>query len=170
MTPTMQSQTIAQRITTRDGEFIAYYSERGLAGVNFPSHRSGLAGVRNDAPSAQVRRWHRATTAAIQQTLAGRAAKNLPPLDLAGGTEFQRAVWAAMREIPAGQTRSYGEIARLIGKPKAVRAVGGACGANPIPVLVPCHRVLAANQKLGGFSSGLDWKRRLLEREGVIWL
>lgn len=72
-----------------------------------------------------------------------------------------------MTKIQLGKTRSYGEIARAIGNPKAVRAVGGACGANPIPVLVPCHRVLAANQKFGGFSSGLEWKRALLMREGV---
>jgi O-6-methylguanine DNA methyltransferase len=117
--------------------------------------------------SPQIRRWHRATTTAIRLTLAGRTAKKLPPLDLSGGTEFQRAVWTAMRKIRAGQTRSYGEIAKQIGRPQAVRAVGGACGANPIPVLVPCHRVLAANRKLGGFSGGLEWKRRLLEREGV---
>lgn len=72
-----------------------------------------------------------------------------------------------MRKIKPGQTQSYGEIAAAIGKPKAVRAVGGACGANPIPLLVPCHRVLAANQKIGGFSGGLEWKRKLLARENV---
>jgi O-6-methylguanine DNA methyltransferase len=70
-------------------------------------------------------------------------------------------------KISLGKTKSYGEIAAAIGNPKAVRAVGGACGANPVPVLVPCHRVLAANNKLGGFSSGLDWKRKLLAYEGV---
>jgi O-6-methylguanine DNA methyltransferase len=103
---------------------------------------------------------------ALKNILAGRKPKDLPPLDLAG-TEFQKSVWSALRNISAGKTKSYGEIARAIGKPKAVRAVGGACGANPVPVLVPCHRVLAANQKLGGFSGGLDWKRSLLEREGI---
>ena len=72
-----------------------------------------------------------------------------------------------MTRIPLGHTSSYGALANAIGKPKAVRAVGGACGANPIPVLVPCHRVLAANNKIGGFSSGLDWKRKLLARERV---
>jgi O-6-methylguanine DNA methyltransferase len=75
----------------------------------------------------------------------------------------------AMRKISLGKTKSYGEIASAIGKPKAVRAVGGACGANPVPVLVPCHRVLAANKKLGGFSGGLDWKRKLLKLEGVFY-
>jgi len=83
------------------------------------------------------------------------------------GTVFQKKVWNALRKISPGKTKSYGEIAQAIGKPKAVRAVGGACGANPIPVLVPCHRVLAANHKLGGFSGGLDWKRKLLAREDV---
>lgn len=73
-----------------------------------------------------------------------------------------------MLRIPPGETRSYGEIAAALGQPLASRAVGGACGANPIPVLVPCHRVLAANGRLGGFSGGLDWKRRLLAIEGVF--
>jgi O-6-methylguanine DNA methyltransferase len=81
--------------------------------------------------------------------------------------ENGKRVWSVMRTIWVGQTLSFGEIARAIGNPKAVRAVGGACGANPIPVLVPCHRVLAANGRIGGFSGGLDWKRKLLEREGV---
>lgn len=92
----------------------------------------------------------------------------MPPFDLSAGTEFQQCLWRAMLEIPFGQTRSYGELARRIGQPKAVRAVGGACGANPIPVLVPCHRVLAAQQRLGGFSCGLNWKVELLTREGVL--
>lgn len=83
------------------------------------------------------------------------------------GTAFQKSVWRAMQKISLGKTKSYGEIAAAIGRPKAVRAVGGACGANPVPVLVPCHRVLAANNKLGGFGGGLDWKRSLLKREGV---
>ena len=72
-----------------------------------------------------------------------------------------------MRKISTGRTKSYGEIALAVGKRKAVRAVGGACGANPIPILVPCHRVLAAHGKIGGFGGGLDWKRKLLAREGV---
>jgi len=83
------------------------------------------------------------------------------------GTDFRKCVWRELLKIPVGKTKSYGEIAAAIGRPKAVRAVGGACGANPIPVLVPCHRVLAANKKIGGFSGGLDWKRDLLAREGI---
>ena len=72
-----------------------------------------------------------------------------------------------MLKLGPGETKSYGEIAGAIGHPRAMRAVGGACDANPIPVLMPCHRVLAAENKIGGFSSGLDWKRRLLAKEGI---
>jgi methylated-DNA-[protein]-cysteine S-methyltransferase len=88
-----------------------------------------------------------------------------PPLDLQG-TAFQLSVWRYLRTIPWGQTKSYGEIARAIGRPKAVRAVGGACGANPIAILIPCHRVLSAGSGLGGYSAGLERKRWLLAHEG----
>jgi len=160
-------QLIHLTITTALGEFVASYTTQGLARLNFPS-RSGrpMVSLIADAP-APVRRWHQSTARALKNVLAGKDAGELPPLDWFAGTDFQRAVWSAMRTIRAGQTLSYGEIARAIGKPKAVRAVGGACGANPIPVLVPCHRVLAANGRIGGFSGGLEWKRTLLEREGV---
>jgi methylated-DNA-[protein]-cysteine S-methyltransferase len=84
------------------------------------------------------------------------------------GTEFQCAVWKVLTEIPYGETRSYAEIAKKLGKPLAVRAVGAANGANPIPIIVPCHRVLNSSGKLGGYSAGLDVKRALLVKEGVI--
>ena len=167
MKPVPPSNIHELAVVTNDGEFIARYSDLGLAGVAFPTEQNRPAATPKVTPPAQVRRWHRVTMAAIKNILAGREVKTLPPLDVSGGTEFQRAVWQAMQKITAGQTRSYGEIARLIGKPKAVRAVGGACGANPIPLLIPCHRVLAANGNIGGFSGGLEWKRLLLEREGV---
>ena len=80
------------------------------------------------------------------------------------GTEFQKAVWKEMLKIPRGQTRTYGEIAAAIGRPKAARAVGAACGANPIPLWIPCHRVVAQNG-LGGFGRGLPWKKLLLAME-----
>jgi O-6-methylguanine DNA methyltransferase len=114
---------------------------------------------------AIVRSWHQITTQALRAALAGRAAARLPPLDLSAGTEFQRRVWRVLRQLGSGQTRGYGEVARMLGLPGAARVVGNACSANPIPVFVPCHRVLAARGKLGGFSAGLKWKRLLLERE-----
>jgi O-6-methylguanine DNA methyltransferase len=158
----MKTRSIKLPIFTSNGQFVARYSEKGLAELNFPRVRTS----QRDVP-ATIRRWHRATAAALKAVLAGRAAKTLPPLDWSGKTEFQKSVWRALRKIRRGQTKSYGEIARAVGRPRAVRAVGGACGANPIPVLVPCHRVLAANKKMGGFSGGLDWKRKLLAREGI---
>lgn len=83
------------------------------------------------------------------------------------GTDFQRNVWAALRAIPAGQTRSYGQLAAAIGSPKAVRAAGLANGQNPIAVIVPCHRVIGANGTLTGYAGGLERKRWLLAHEGV---
>jgi O-6-methylguanine DNA methyltransferase len=154
-------------IATGDGQFIAHYSENGLAGLDFPCAREGKSKPANSGAPARVAAWHRTTTAALQRALEGEEPQLLPPLDMSSGTEFQQRVWNALRQIRAGQTRSYGEIAKEIGEPDAVRAVGGACGANPIPVFVPCHRVLAAYRKIGGFSGGLDWKRKLLAREGI---
>jgi methylated-DNA-[protein]-cysteine S-methyltransferase len=86
------------------------------------------------------------------------------PLDFAG-TEFQRSVWSALLTIPYGETRSYGDIARQIGKPAAVRAVGAANGRNPISIVAPCHRVIGANGKLTGFAGGLRTKAFLLALE-----
>lgn len=84
------------------------------------------------------------------------------------GTEFQRRVWAGLRTIPAGQTLSYGALAARIGAPKAMRAVGLANGANPIGLVVPCHRVIGANGTLTGYGGGMERKRWLLEHEGVL--
>jgi methylated-DNA-[protein]-cysteine S-methyltransferase len=81
------------------------------------------------------------------------------------GTPFQRAVWDALVAIPPGETRTYGAIARSLGRPSAARAVGAACGANPIGILVPCHRVVGADGGLTGFGWGLERKRWLIERE-----
>jgi methylated-DNA-[protein]-cysteine S-methyltransferase len=83
------------------------------------------------------------------------------------GTVFQRAVWEALRRVPAGSTCSYGELARRIGAPSAVRAVGAANGANPVAIIVPCHRVIGANGTLTGYGGGLDRKRWLLEHEAA---
>jgi AraC family transcriptional regulator of adaptative response/methylated-DNA-[protein]-cysteine methyltransferase len=87
-------------------------------------------------------------------------------LDLQG-TVFQQQVWQALCEIPYGVTTSYGEIAKRIGYPKAVRAVANACGANPIAVLIPCHRVIKNDGSLSGYRWGIERKRLLLRREGI---
>jgi O-6-methylguanine DNA methyltransferase len=154
-------------IQTELGVFRASYSEAGLAALDFPDKDA-----RYETPELSARvpksisAWHEITRAALSSILTGHAPKRLPPFDLSAGTEFQQHVWKALQEIAFGETRTYAEIANLINNPRAVRAVGGACGANPIPVLIPCHRVLASKNKLGGFSGGLNWKRILLECEG----
>jgi len=174
----MKTPLLKLPVKTADGEFLAGYSEQGLMELNFPNQIRRRRGdesqtldlVRDSSRrllQRKIRGWHKLTAAALKNILAGRAAKKLPPLDWTGKTDFQQSVWREMLKISLGNTKSYGEIASAIGKPKAVRAVGGACGANPIPVLVPCHRILAANEKIGGFSGGLDWKRDLLAREGI---
>jgi len=86
----------------------------------------------------------------------------------AQGTEFQRSVWGALSRIPHGETRSYRDIAQAIGKPSAVRAVGSANGRNPLPIVVPCHRVIGADGSLTGFAGGLQAKTCLLQLEGVL--
>lgn len=153
-------------ITTPDGIFTASFTDRGLARLEFPSTAPNPAAV-TGVLSADQRAWLKTTTRAVLAILKGRAPTEYPPLDVSTGTEFQQQVWETLCRIGPGQTLGYGEIARTLGKPRASRAIGQACGANPIPLLIPCHRVLAANGKIGGFSGGLDWKRRLLDREGV---
>ena len=85
-----------------------------------------------------------------------------------GGTDFQRTVWRALRDIPYGEVRSYRDIALAIGRASAVRAVGAANGRNPVPIVVPCHRVIGSDGSLTGFAGGLDAKKRLLQREGAL--
>lgn len=102
----------------------------------------------------------------LRALFAGRDA-DLPPVAMPPGTPLQQAVWSALLAIPRGQVETYGSLARRVGRPRAARAIGQACGANPIPLFIPCHRVLAANGALGGFSSGLAWKDYLLDVEAM---
>ncbi|MGE6761597.1 methylated-DNA--[protein]-cysteine S-methyltransferase [Corallococcus interemptor] len=104
-------------------------------------------------------------TSALQAYLRGDlSAISALPVET-GGTPFQREVWRALREIPAGTTTTYGQLAHRIGRPKAIRAVGLANGANPISIVVPCHRVVGANASLTGYAGGLERKRWLLNHE-----
>jgi methylated-DNA-[protein]-cysteine S-methyltransferase len=104
--------------------------------------------------------------AQLREYFAGRRVEFDLPL-APQGTQFQLAVWRELQRIPYGQTVSYGELARRIGNPKASRAVGSANGANQIPIVIPCHRVIAAGGKLGGFGGGLPVKEALLALEGT---
>jgi AraC family transcriptional regulator of adaptative response/methylated-DNA-[protein]-cysteine methyltransferase len=120
-------------------------------------------------PAAAVKRDDRGMSSlrrTIERRIRGRDLDQRLPLDLYG-TPFQLEVWKEMQRIPAGQTRSYAEVARNIGRPKAFRAVAQACGANPVPVIVPCHRVVASGGKLGGYTGGIERKIALLTAEGA---
>ena len=153
---------------TDDGVFVCSFSEFGLCRIRFPSaspEESEASVPSSDGAQDATDEWVRWAHEAIHHILRGQAVVKLPPLDLQG-TDFQRQVWAALMAIPLGETRTYGDIAREIGNPDSVRAVGRACGANPIPLIIPCHRVLASGNRLGGFSGGRGWKPKLLEREG----
>jgi methylated-DNA-[protein]-cysteine S-methyltransferase len=108
----------------------------------------------------------------VADALAAYFAGNLTAIDRletgAGGTDFQREVWAALRDIPAGETLSYGALAARLGRPKAMRAVGLANGANPVGLVVPCHRVIGADGSLTGYGGGLERKRWLLAHEAGL--
>ena len=118
-------------------------------------------GVRDDARFADAR-------AQFTEYFAGQRTEFDLPLDCATGTEFQRLVWRALCDIPYGETISYGELARRIGQPAAVRAVGLANGRNPLSIVVPCHRVVGTGGKLTGYGGGLDRKRHLLDLEARV--
>ncbi len=128
-----------------------------------------LVEIRFDAHRPEGRRdAKRCEDAAVQlaEYFAGRRRQfdlQLAPI----GTDFQLRVWRALCEIPYGAVRNYGDLARAIGQPKASRAVGQANGRNPLPIVIPCHRVIAGDGTIGGFSAGLDIKHRLLALEGV---
>src|SRR3990170_2399220 len=103
----------------------------------------------------------------VRRAAAGEDVHPNGAVRIVGGTPFQRAVWQAMLSIPRGATISYAELARRVGRPGAARAVGQAVGSNPVPLLIPCHRVVASDGGLGGFGGGLPMKRALLRQEGV---
>lgn len=103
----------------------------------------------------------------VQDFFAAKQVEFDVPLDLRLGTEFQQRVWIATRKIPYGSVQTYGWVAEEMGEKKAARAVGAALGANPIPIIVPCHRVLAAGNRIGGFSRGIDEKLKLLALEQI---
>ena len=153
------------------GAFGAVFTGRGLACLTFPSQsldgcaawisvRRPNARVINEAPPLDALSMQ--LTAYFEGSLHAFSV----PLDLQG-TAFQLEVWEALQGIPYGEVRSYGEIARAIGRPRAVRAVGMANHDNPVPVIVPCHRVIGSNRSLTGYGGGLELKERLLQLEGV---
>lgn len=149
-------------LPTSCGELLVAINARGLVRVDF------VAGLRALPKMSDWRQDSEALApylAEFDAYFAGRLQRFTLPL-AAHGTAFQQAVWQALCDIPYGETRSYGDIARAIGKPSASRAVGAANGRNPLSIIVPCHRVIGQNGSLTGYAGGLEIKKVLLELEG----
>lgn len=151
------------------GEMVAASTARGLAYLQLPrASGRGLAGwLRRYVPRATREEAYAPNRAAIGQVLEYLEGKRVEfdlPLDLRG-TEFELAVYRELERIPYGQTRTYAEVAEAVGNPKAFRAVGNANASNPLPLVIPCHRVVAVGGKLGGYAAGLAMKKQLLMME-----
>ncbi|OFV95624.1 MAG: hypothetical protein A3H94_00830 [Acidobacteria bacterium RIFCSPLOWO2_02_FULL_60_20] len=162
-------------ISTSLGKFAVRCSERGIreisfgAGRNAPRSRNGAStgtevAVADDTQRTKAAEWARRAAKELEEYAGGQRRKFTVPLDLEG-TSFQKKVWGALRTIPYGETRSYGEIARQVGNPRAARAVGMANHENPVAIVVPCHRVIAGDGSLGGYAGGLKRKSRILGLE-----
>lgn len=139
-------------------------TDEGLTHVLFVAQMDGQP--RAVPGTGAAARIVRETKRQLADYFAGRRQEFDVPL-APDGTAFQRAVWKALAEVPYGQTISYAELARRMRRPRAVRAVGAANGANPIPIILPCHRIVGADGTLTGYGGGLETKRRLLSLEGV---
>jgi AraC family transcriptional regulator of adaptative response/methylated-DNA-[protein]-cysteine methyltransferase len=155
-------------LTTEMGKLLIATTPRGLCSVRFGESEAVLgAELRREFREAEIRRDEpglQPLAAQVQELMRGAAQSSEISLDIQG-TAFQQLVWTALRRIPRGETRSYTEIAKTIGKPSSARAVARACARNPVAVVVPCHRVVRANGKLAGYRWGAKRKAALLESE-----
>ncbi len=158
----MKIQTSFTIIPSPLGDILLARNEKGLSHISFQEGSNAVA------PAADWQRDDSAFPDATAQLNAYFAAElqefNLPLAP--DGTVFQQTVWQALQAIPYGATSTYGELAAKVGNPKAARAVGAANGCNPLPIVIPCHRVIGANGKLTGFRGGLAIKKALLSLEG----
>ena len=150
------------------GRLLVATTERGVCAVRMGDTDADLENdLRSEFPAAHVKRNDAALREPVQKILSHLTDKE-PRLDLPldiRSTAFQRQVWEKLRSIPYGQTVSYGDVAKSLGKAGAVRAVGRACATNPVALVIPCHRVVREDQSLGGYRWGLERKQQLLERE-----
>lgn len=162
-----------ERLPTPIGELLIIIdAQERLRAVSFEDHTDKMFGQFFRDQGKDVPLTPRSTPSPAKRALEAYFAGDLSAIDTVavetGGTPFQREVWTALREIPLGQTMSYGALAAKIGRPKAVRAVGLTNGANPVSIVVPCHRVIGSDSSLTGYGGGLERKLWLLEHEGVL--
>ena len=161
--PALQKRYVYKMMDSPVGKLKLVATDDGLAGILWENDRPSPVRLNTETEDA----GHPVlveTERQLEEYFAGRRKEFAVRLDVAG-TPFQRKVWNALLTIPFGETRSYGEIARQIGNPDAVRAVGAANGRNPVSIITPCHRVIGSTGKLTGFAGGLDVKARLLALE-----
>jgi methylated-DNA-[protein]-cysteine S-methyltransferase len=155
-------------LVTPLGDLTMFARDGALCALGFADRRDGLVAALERRFGTFATRASRDPAGAVT-ALAAYAAGDLATLETLevdpGGTPFQQRVWHALREIPAGHTMSYGALARALGEPRALRAVGAANGRNPIAIVIPCHRVIASDGTLHGYGGGLDRKRMLLDHE-----
>jgi AraC family transcriptional regulator of adaptative response/methylated-DNA-[protein]-cysteine methyltransferase len=152
------------KFDTLMGNALIAATERGICRLSFDEDVQALM---QRFPRANIVKDDAALAPFVAATLQAIECPSDPidvPLDV-GGTAFQQSVWAELRRIPAGETRSYADIARAVGSPNAVRAAGAANGANRVAIIIPCHRVIRSGGKLGGYAYGLERKSMLLARE-----
>ena len=161
------------RFATADspvGRVLVATTERGICAVTLGEDDASLeASLTAEYPRATIQRDDDALRPyldAVLNHLSSRTSLATIPLDL-GGTPFQRQVWQALTAIPAGEQRTYREVAEAVGRPKAARAVASACAANPAALVIPCHRVVRGDGGLGGYRWGIKRKQALLANEGV---
>jgi O-6-methylguanine DNA methyltransferase len=171
----MAKEVAVCKVATPVGDFGAVFTDKGLSLLLFPAQDFELCTTwaRRWEPQARITDGNGdARIARLEQELAGyfgrRIRKFATPLDMRG-TSFQLRVWNEVYKVGYAQVRSYRDIANAIGQSNAVRAVGAANGANPIPIIVPCHRIIGSDGSLVGYGGGLDMKRSLLELEGSMF-
>jgi len=157
-----QSEPTFGFAVTPFGECCIAFSNEGICALTFPEDReSAMFDLDRRFPETDFRQNDEKAARFVRQIFENREKLVLHPI----GTDFQLSVWHALQRIPAGETTTYALIAEVIGRPKAVRAVGTAIGANPIGFLIPCHRVIRTDGGLGGFRWGLECKKKMLEWE-----
>jgi methylated-DNA-[protein]-cysteine S-methyltransferase len=149
------------------GELTLVANDARIRSITRPNERPGRVGSAPGPVSSQNHPILELCLRQLDEYFAGERTGFDVPLDLVG-TDFQRAAWLSLATIPYGETVSYGEQARRLGRPKAARAVGAANGRNPISIILPCHRVVGRDGALTGFAGGLDVKRALLEQERAV--
>ncbi|RSL30522.1 methylated-DNA--[protein]-cysteine S-methyltransferase [Salibacterium salarium] len=162
------------QVNTRVGPLTIAATEHGLCALHFGESDTVIEAMKpwvqkHDIAASMEQDFKKlqSVTEQLHEYFAGERKTFDIALDLYG-TPFQRSAWQALKQIPYGETRSYKQIAEVIGSPKAVRAIGSANNKNPVSIIVPCHRVIGSNGKMVGYGSGIDKKEHLLKMEGVL--